>query len=124
MLGGIYVLKTFLAIPSTFLNLVSGAILKGSPSEIIRSALEIIRRVLLEVINFLELLSIPKTSEPFEKLLELLVGVIFDAEVKPEISDELVPFDELILLELRWMVDSMSAGELSCILLINALIFS
>ena len=47
----------------------------------------------------------PKTSEPFDKLLELLSVVIFDAEVKPEILDELVLFDEVILLELLWMVD-------------------
>ena len=68
--------------------------------------------------------SIPKTSEPFEKLLELLSVVIFDAEVKPEISDELVSFDEVILLELRWMVDSMAADELFCRLVMDALIFS
>ena len=44
----------------------------------------------MEVIIFLGLPSIPKTSEPFEKLLELLSCFIFDAEMEPEISDELV----------------------------------
>ena len=58
----------------------------------------IIRRVLLEVISFWELSSIPKTSETFEKLLELLSVVLFDEEVKPGITDELVSFDEVILL--------------------------
>ena len=29
----------------------------------------------------------PTTSEPFEKNIDLLSGVIFDAEVKPEIKD-------------------------------------
>ena len=77
-----------------------------------------------EVINFWELLSIPKTSEPFEKLLELLSDVIFDAEVKPDITDELVSFDEVILLELRWMVDLMVADDLFCRLVMDALIFS
>ena len=42
--------------------------------------------------------SIPKTSEPFEKLLELLSDFIFYAKVKPEIKDALVSFDEVILL--------------------------
>ena len=68
--------------------------------------------------------SIPKTSEPFEKNLQLLSHVIFDAEVKPEISDELVSFDEIILLELRWKVDLIAAYELLCILVMDALIFS
>ena len=44
--------------------------------------------------------SIPKISEPFERLLELLSDDIFDAEEKPKITDELVSFDEVILLEL------------------------
>ena len=39
-------------------------------------------------------------SKQFEKLLELLSDDIFDAEEKPDITDELVPFDEVILLEL------------------------
>ena len=69
----------------------------------------IVRQVSLEVSNFRELLLIPKTSEPFEKILELLLDVIFYAKVKPEISDELLSLDEVILLELRWMVDSMAA---------------
>ena len=68
--------------------------------------------------------SIPKTSEQFEKLLELLSDVIFDAEVKPDITDKLVSFDEVILLELRWMVDVMSADDLFYRLVMNALIFS
>ena len=67
--------------------------------------------------------SIPKTSEPFEKLLEILSVVIFDVELKPEISDELVSFDEVILLELGWMVDSMAAYDLLCRLVMDALIF-
>ena len=44
--------------------------------------------------------SIPKKCEPFEKLIELLSVVIFDAELKPDISDKLVSFDEVILLKL------------------------
>ena len=59
----------------------------------------------MEVINCLELLSIPKIREPFEKLLEIISDDIFDVEEKPEITDELVSFDEVILLEPRWMVD-------------------
>ena len=45
--------------------------------------------------------SIPTISEQFEKLLELLSDDIFDAEENPEITDELLSFDEVILLELR-----------------------
>ena len=70
-----------------------------------------------------ELPSIPKTSEPFEKLLELFSDVIFDAEVKPEVTDELVSFDEVIMLELTCMVALMSADDLFCRLVIDALIF-
>ena len=124
LLGGIYVLETFLDKSGTLLNIGFWSRLKGRPSEIIIYAMEIVRRVLLEVINFWELPSIPKKGEPFEKLLELLSDVIFDAEVKPEISYELVSFDEVILLELRWMVDSMAADDLLCRILMYTLIFS
>ena len=68
--------------------------------------------------------SIPKISEPFEKLLELLSADIFDAEEKPGITDELVSFDEVIILELLWMVDLVAADDLFCRLVIDALIFS
>ena len=44
-----------------------------------------VRQVSLEGINFWELPSIPKTSEPFENLLELISYVIFDAKLKPYI---------------------------------------
>ena len=66
----------------------------------------------------------PKTSEPFEKLLELLSYDIFDAEEKPDIIDELVSFNEVINLELQWMVDLMAEDELLCRLVMDALIFS
>ena len=69
LLGGIYVFGNFLDNSSTLLNPVFWAILKGKPSEIIISDIEIVRRVWLEVINFWELPSIPKTSEPFENIL-------------------------------------------------------
>ena len=83
----------------------------------------IVRRVFSEVIIFWELPSIPKTSEPFEKLLELLSFVIFDAEPKPDISDKLVSFDDVIILELWCMVDSMAADELFCKFEIDASYF-
>ena len=44
--------------------------------------------------------SIPKISEPFEKLLEVLSDDKFDAEEKADITYELVSFDEVILLEI------------------------
>ena len=68
--------------------------------------------------------SIPKISVPFETLLEVLSNDKFDAEEKPEITDELVSFDEVILLELQWMVDLMAADDLFCRLVMDALIFS
>ena len=68
--------------------------------------------------------SITKTSEPFEKSLEILSVVMFDAEVKPEISDELVSFDEVIILELQCMVYLMASDDLSCRLVMDAFIFS
>ena len=57
-------------------------------------------------------------------LVEFLSDVIFDAEVKPDITDELVSFDEMILLELRWMGGYVTADNLFCILVMDALIFS
>ena len=122
-MGGIYVFKTSLDNFSTFLNHSFWSRIKGRPSEIIKSVISIVRRVSLEVINFLELPSIPKISEPFEKLLELLSDVIFDAEEKPEITYDLVSFDEVIRLDLRWMVDLMAADDLLCRLIMDALIF-
>ena len=50
--------------------------------------------------------------------------VICDSGVKPEVSDELMSFDEVILLELRFMLDLMGADELFCRLVMDALIFS
>ena len=84
MLEVIYILETLFSISSIFLNLF-WARLKERPSEIITSAMAKVRRVSLEAITFLEFPSIPKTSRPFEKLLDLLSVVIFDAELKTEI---------------------------------------
>ena len=70
------------------------------------------------------MLSIPKISEPFEAFLELLSDVIFDAELKVNISDMLVLLDEVILLELQCMVDSMSEDDLFYKIEMYALIFS
>ena len=67
MLVGIYVLETFLEKSSTLLNIGFWERLKGRPYDIIRSAVAIAIRVSLEAINFLELPSIPKIGEPFEK---------------------------------------------------------
>ena len=67
---------------------------------------------------------IPKISEPFEKILELLSDDIFDAEENPEITYELVSFDVAMILELRWMVGSIAANDLFCRLVMYALIFS
>ena len=100
LLGGIYVFKMFLDNSSTFLNLSFWERLKGRPSEIIISAIAIVRRLSLEVINFWELPSIPKISVPFETLLEVISNDKFDAEEKPEMTDELFSFDEVIPLEL------------------------
>ena len=80
------------------MNLGFWARLKRRPSEIIRSAIAIVRWVSLEVINFWELPSNPKIGVPFETLLEVLSNDKFDAEEKPEIKDELVSFDEVIVL--------------------------
>ena len=66
----------------------------------------------------------PKIGVLFETLLEVLSNDKSDAEENPEIKDELVSFDEVILLELRWMVDSMAADDLFCRLVMDALIFS
>ena len=67
--------------------------------------------------------SIPKIIEPFEKLLGLISVIISDTKLKPDISDELVSFDEVIILELRCLVDLMTAAYLFCKLKIDAFIF-
>ena len=41
-----------------------------------------------------------------------------------EISDEIVSFDEVNVLELRWMMVSMTADDLFCRLVMDALTFS
>ena len=69
LLGGIYVLEKFPENSRTLSNIGFWERLKGRPSEIIRSVFTTVRRVSLEVINFWEFPSIPKTSEPFEKIL-------------------------------------------------------
>ena len=56
--------------------------------------------------------SIPKISEPFEKLLELLSHDIFDAEEKPDITDGLMLIYEVILFEILSMVDLMETDNL------------
>ena len=61
-MGDIYVLETFLDNSSNFLNIGFWARLKGRPFEITRSAIAIVRRVLLEVINVWGLPSITKIS--------------------------------------------------------------
>ena len=124
LLGLIYVFETFFDNSSTFLNIGFSEILKRRPVEIIRSASAIVRWVSLEVIKFWELPLIPKLNESFEIILELLSDDIFYAEENPDIEDELVSFDEVILLELIWMVDFMAADDLLCRLVMDALIFS
>ena len=68
--------------------------------------------------------SIPKISEPFRTFIELLLVLIFYAELKVEVSYMLVLFDELILLKLWCMVDSMVADDLFCKLEMDAFILS
>ena len=79
LVGGIYVLETFLENSSNLLNIGFWDRLKEIPSEIIISDMEIVRWLSLEVINFWECPSIPKISEQFETFPELLSVVIFDA---------------------------------------------
>ena len=117
-------MKTFLTKSSTFLNLGYWEILKERSSEIIISAMEIVIWVSLELIYFWEFPSIPKLIEPYETFLELISGFIFDAELRVEISDILFSFDEVIILELRCMVDSMAENDLFCKLEVYALIYS
>ena len=57
---------------------------------------------------------IPKINEPFELLIVLISVDIFDADLMDYISDTLVLFDEVILLELQCMVDSITAYDLFC----------
>ena len=78
---------TFLANSRTFLNIVFLWRLKETPSDIMRRAMAIVRRVLLEVIYFWELSSIPKISEPFDTFLELLPVVIFYTDLMDDFSD-------------------------------------
>ena len=63
-------------------------------------------------------------SEPFGLLIELISVVLFDSELKDDISDTLVSFDEVVFLELRCMVDLMTSDKLFFKNEIKALIFS
>ena len=108
--------------PVPSLILVSGKYDWKIPSEIIRLAMAIVRYILLEVTVFWELPSVPKISEPFETFLELLPVHIFYSELKDDISDTSVWFDEVVLLELRCMVNSMAEYDLFCKLETDTLI--
>ena len=68
--------------------------------------------------------SISKISEPFELLLTLLPVVIFDADFMGNVSDMFMSFDEVINMELRSMVYSMTADDLICKLEMYDLVFS
>ena len=74
----------------------------------------IVRQALLEVIDFWALSPITKISGKFGLLLALLSVVIFDVDMKEMIPDTLVSFDELIILELQYMVGLMKADDLFC----------
>ena len=65
-----------------------------------------------------------KLVNHLKRLLELLSYDIFDVEKKPEVTDKLVSFDELTLLEIRRIVNLMAADDLFCRLVMYALIFS
>ena len=99
-------------------------ILKELSYKLIITAMTIVRRVLLKVIDFWEFPSIPKISEPFEIFIDLLPVFIFDAELKDNISDTSLWLDEVILLELRCMADLMSEDDVFCKLEMDDLIFS
>ena len=70
--------------------------------------------------QFLRIAINTKNKWTIWKLLELLSDNIFDAEEKPDITDELVSFDGVIILELQWMVDLMIVDDLLCRLVIDA----
>ena len=55
-----------------------------------------------------------KKIEPIELLLVLLSVVIFDAVLKNNISYMFVSFDEVIVMELLCIVESMNEEELLC----------
>ena len=107
-------MEKFLSDYSTFLNIFVWVISKDSTYEILIPDMKIVRRVSLEVIDFWEIPSIPKIREPFDTFIELISVFIFDAEIKVEISDILVLFNEVILLGLRYMVDLMPEDDLFC----------
>ena len=65
LLGVIYILEHFLENSSRSSNIEFWEILKDRTSEIIGSAMGILRRVFLEAINFWELTSLPKPNDPF-----------------------------------------------------------
>ena len=56
--------------------------------------------------------SIQRISETFELLIVLLSVVKFNAVLKDDMPNTFIPFDEAILLELWYIVDSMTSDEL------------
>ena len=69
LLGGLHVLETSLVNSSIFLNIGFWWILKERPSEIIRSAVAIVRQVSLEVFHFWEFPSIQKQFNHLKNFL-------------------------------------------------------
>ena len=61
---------------------------------------------------FLRIAINTKKNESFGTLIELLSVIIFDSKLKVDISNTLVSFDEVILLELRYIMYSMTADDL------------
>ena len=58
--------------------------------------------------RFLLLPSISKISKPFDTFIELLTVFILYVNMKDEILDKFMWFHEVILLGMRYMVDSMA----------------
>ena len=67
---------------------------------------------------------ITKISEPFELLLAIFSVAIFDVVLKDDKSDMFRSFDKVILLELWFMVDLMTADDIFYKIVIKHFIFS
>ena len=79
-----------------------------------RSDIDTVRLVLLEVIISCVLLSSIKNIEYFWGVIWLLSRNVLQLVLKDDVSDVVVIFDEDILLELRWIFDSITSDGLSC----------
>ena len=79
-----------------------------------RSVIETVRHVSLEVIIFYVLLSTMKKIEPFWGVFGFILGDFLQLVLKDNVSDVAVIFDDYTPLELLWILYLTTSDDLYC----------